>query len=258
MKVIAVANQKGGAGKTTTALNLAYGLANRKKKVLVIDMDGQCNLSFLLGLDSDTINSSENNIYTVLREKKDINECIIKTASGLSLIPGSPALYEADMTISKVGKEYKLKKALEKTSKYDYIIIDTCPSLGILTVNAFTASDSVVVPVQAELLSLLGLHQLYETLTAVREYCNPALKINGILVTRYQGRARISKDFHEALSMQAIELGTKVYPTPIRESVTVKEAQAMQQSLYTYAPNSPVTQDFESFIDAFLKGANKS
>lgn len=257
MKIIAVANQKGGAGKTTTALNLAYGLAAKRKKVLLIDMDGQCNLSFLLGLESAVIEESDQNIYQVMREKADINACIVKTDGGLSLIPGSPALYEADMTISKVGKEYKLKKALEKISGFDFVVIDTCPSLGILTVNAFTAADTVIIPVQAELLSLLGLRQLSDTLDAVREYCNPELKIDGILITRYQGRARLSKDFHDALGQQAAALGTKVYPVPIRESVTIKEAQAMRQSLFAYAPNAAVSTDYQAFVDAVLKGAKR-
>lgn len=256
MKIIAVANQKGGAGKTTTTLNLAYGLASKGKKILAIDMDGQCNLSFLLGVDTEVLHESDNNIYSVLNGKQKIKNSIISFGN-IDLIPGSPALYEADMTINKVGKEYRLKKALSEIKNYDYIIIDTCPSLGILTVNAFTASDSVIIPVQAEVLSLVGLQQLSETLDAVKEFCNPDITIDGILVNRYQSRARLSKDFYNALQIQAESLNTKVFESQIRESVTVKEAQSMKQSIFEYNEKAPVTQDYINFIDEFIKGESK-
>lgn len=257
MKIIAVANQKGGAGKTTTALNFALGLAASNRKILLIDMDGQCNLSFLLGIPNDTLQNSTKNIYSVLIGKYPITDCII-SSHGVDIVPASPALYEADLTINKVGKEYKLKKALSAISDYDYIILDTCPSLGILTVNAFTAADCVIIPVQAELLSLVGLQQLAETLDAVKEYCNPHLQINGILVNRYQGRARLSQDFMGALQQQAEMLGTKVYAVPIRESITVKEAQSLQQSIYEYGAKSAVTQDYHALIAEFLKGEKQA
>ena len=255
MQVIAVANQKGGAGKTTTALNLAYGLYARGKKVIVIDMDGQCNLSFLLGLENDQLQKAEHQIYAVLTGKQPVRSCIVE-CGGLHLLPASPALYEADMSIHQIGKEYRLREALKDLQGYDYVILDTCPSLGILTVNAFTASNRVIIPVQAELLSLVGLQQLSETLEAIRTYCNSSLVIDGILVTRYQRRTRLSRDFLCALQQQAELLHTKVYAQTIRESVTVKEAQSMRQSIFAYDPKAAVTQDYAEFVDEFMKGAS--
>ena len=234
MEIISVANQKGGAGKTTTALNLAYGLAASGKKVLVIDMDGQCNLSFLLGLGNDRLQSEERQIYAVLTGKQPLRGCIVSfTGSNtIDLIPASPALYEADMTINQIGKEYRLREALKDLTGYNYVIIDTCPSLGIL-------------------------QQLSETLDAIRTYCNPALVIDGILVTRYQSRTRLSKDFLQALQKQAEALHTKVYAQTIRESVTVKEAQSMQRSIFEYDARSAVTNDYRQFIKEFMEGDRK-
>ena len=255
MHIIAVANQKGGAGKTTTALNLAYGLAARGRRVLAIDMDGQCSLSFLLGMENDRLQETERNVYAVLRGKQPLSACIVQTGS-VDLIPAAPALYEADMTISQIGKEYRLRDALKGITDYDYVIIDTCPSLGILTVNAFTASERVIIPVQAELLSLIGLQQLSETLEAIRTYCNPALLIDGILVTRYQSRTRLSRDFMNVLRQQAAAMQTKVYASAIRESIIVKEAQSMRRPIFEYDAKAAVTQDYIQFIDEFEKGVS--
>jgi chromosome partitioning protein len=256
MHIISVANQKGGAGKTTTALNLAYGLAAHGKKVLVIDMDGQCNLSFLLGMENERLQTEECQIYAVLTGKKQIRDCIVNAGS-VDLLPASPSLYEADMTINQIGKEYKLREALKDIKDYDDIIIDTCPSLGILTVNAFTASERVIIPVQAELLSLIGLQQLSETLEAIRTYCNPSLVTDGILVTRYQSRTRLSKDFLSALQQQAEALKTKVYTQTIRESVIIKEAQSMRKSIFEYDAKAAVTKDYKTFVDEFMKGVSE-
>ena len=256
MHIIAVANQKGGAGKTTTALNLAYGLATRGRRVLAIDMDGQCSLSFLLGMENERLQETDRNVYAVLRGRQPAASCIVQTGS-VDLLPAAPGLYEADMTINQIGKEYRLQEALQGVTGYDDIIIDTCPSLGILTVNAFTASERVIIPVQAELLSLIGLQQLSETLEAIRTYCNPGLLIDGILVTRYQSRTRLSRDFMSALRQQAEALHTKVYAAAIRESVIVKEAQSMRRPVFEYDAKATVTQDYIQFIDEFEKGVSE-
>lgn len=249
MKIITVGNQKGGAGKTTTALNLILGLQKKHRRVLAIDMDGQCNLSYLLGVEEQILSESDENIYSILRGKKDAASCILHTEMHVDLIPASPALYEADMTINKVGKEYRLKKALESISEYEYVIIDTPPNLGIVTVNAFTASNSVIIPVQADILSLIGLNQLEETLKAVQEYTNSDLHIDGILITRYNSRTRLSQDFRSAIEQQATQIGTQVFQSEIRESVTIKEAQVSKQSLYDYAGKSKVAMDYMKFVD---------
>lgn len=249
MKIITVGNQKGGAGKTTTALNLIFGLQQKERKVLAIDMDGQCNLSYLLGVPEMVLTESDSNIYSILRGKQDVASSIFHTEANVDLIPANPALYEADMTINKVGKEYRLKKALENVSDYDVVVIDTPPNLGIVTVNAFTASDSVIIPVQADILSLVGLTQLVETLQAVQEYTNPNLQIDGILITRYNSRARLSKDFRTALEQQAAQIGTRVFQSTIRESVIIKEAQVSRESLYVYAGKSKVTADYLQFLE---------
>ena len=150
MHIIAVANQKGGAGKTTTALNLACGLAARGKRVLAIDMDGQCSLSFLLGMENDRLQETERNVYAVLRGKQPLSACIVQTGS-VDLIPAAPALYEADMTISQIGKEYRLRDALKGITDYDYVIIDT-PPIGTVIDAAILSrfADGAAMVVESE------------------------------------------------------------------------------------------------------------
>ena len=246
MEVVAIVNRKGGVGKTATAQALGAGLARKKKKVLYIDLDSQTNLSYGLGADAAGLNSMD-----VLTGETTAAEAIQHTPQG-DIIAGSEALAVADAVIDGTGKEYRLKEAIDGL-KYDYIIIDTPAQLGTLTVNALTAANSVVIPVQAEVYSLQGIGQLSKTIEAVKKYCNRDLYIRGILITRYNGRAVISKDMQSNLKDAAEQLKTKLYSTPIRECVSIKEAQAIQQDIFTYAPRSNAAKDYEAFIKEFME-----
>ena len=246
MEVVAIVNRKGGVGKTATAQALGAGLARKKKKVLYIDLDSQTNLSYGLGADPEGPNSMD-----VLTGEATAAEAIQHTPQG-DAIAGSEALAGADAAIDGTGKEYRLKEAIDGL-QYDYIIIDTPAQLGTLTVNALTAANSVVIPVQAEVYSLQGIGQLSKTIEAVKKYCNRDLYIRGILITRYNGRAVISKDMQSNLKDAAEQLKTKLYSTPIRECVSIKEAQAIQQDIYTYAPRSNAAKDYEAFIKEFTE-----
>lgn len=246
MEVIAIVNRKGGVGKTATAQALGAGLAHKKKKVLYIDLDSQTNLSYGLGADPSGLSSMD-----VLTGEATAEEAIQHTPQG-DIIPGAEALAGADAIIDGTGKEYRLKEAIEGL-KYDYIIIDTPAQLGTLTVNALTASNSLIIPVQAEVYSLQGIGQLNKTIEAVKKYCNKDLYIRGILITRYNGRAIISKDMQANLQEVAERLNTRLYSTPIRECVSIKEAQATQQDIYSYAPRSNAAKDYEAFIKEFTE-----
>lgn len=249
MKTIAIINQKGGVGKSTTAFTLASGLKNKGYKTLCIDMDAQGNLSYTADANDDLLT-----IYDLLAEDANINQAIQHTKN-FDLIASSKALSGADGFITDIGKEYKLKEILESVkNNYDYIIIDTPPALGILTVNALTACDSVIIPAQADIYSLQGIEQLSKTIQPIKKYCNDKLKIDGILLTRYSPRAILSREVAEIANDLAQNLNTKVFKSTIREAIAVKESQINKQSLFDYAPNSNVTNDYLNFVNEILKG----
>lgn len=245
---IAVINQKGGVGKSTTAYALGAGLILKGYKVLFMDLDAQGNLSYNMGALSKSITSLE-----VLTGTATAQEATVTTASG-DLIPASPALASADALITTTGKEYRLREALEPLKKsYDYIILDTPPALGILTVNALTACNSVVIPAQADTFSLQGIGQLSQTIQTVKKYCNPSLSIKGIVITRYSSRAVLTRDMTELLDDTARQLNTKLYKTKIRECIAIKEAQASQQDIYSYSPKSNATADYKQLVEEILE-----
>ena len=242
-EVLAIINQKGGVGKSTTAAALGAGLILKGYRVLYIDLDAQGNLTFNMGAGASALSSLEMLTGTATAE-----EAIRHTEQG-DIIPASPALAGADNLITTTGKEYRLKEALEPLYKlYDYIVIDTPPALGILTVNALTACTGAIVPAQADAWSLQGITQLNGTIQTVKKYCNPALKVKGIMLTRFNSRAVVSRDMQELIAQTADALNTKLYKTTIRECTALKEAQAVQQDIYSYAPRSNATADYKALV----------
>ena len=248
MKTITVTNQKGGTGKTTTAIQLAAGLSLKGYKTLSIDLDAQGNLTYTAGAKTNGATAPG-----VLTGEVKAEDAIQHTPSG-DIIAANKALAGADAFIADTGKEYRLKEALESLqAAYDYIIIDTPPALGILTINALTACNSVIIPAQADIYSLQGIEQLADTMKPVKKYCNPNLKIAGILLTRYSSRSVLSREVAELAEQLADKLGTKLFKTTIREAIAVKEAQISQQSLFDYAPKAKVTEDYRAFIEELLE-----
>lgn len=253
MKTIAVANRKGGVGKTTTAAALVGGLTLKGYRVLAIDLDAQRNLTSTMQARSDSKTA-----LGVLTGDVTAREAIRHTEGG-DIIPSSKALSGADATLTETGKEYRLKEALEPIEgEYDYCIIDCPPALGILTVNALTAADSVIIPAQADIYSLEGIEDLQETIQPVKRYCNPDLTIEGILLTRYSPRSVLSRDVTTLAEQLASKLGTTLFKATIREAVAVKEAQISQQNLFVYAPKSKVSEDYRAFIEELLEREGKS
>ncbi len=336
---IAVSNQKGGVGKSTTANAIGAGLFRRGKRVLYIDLDAQGNLSYSLGVGNEASLTS----FDVLTGEATLEEAIVHTPQG-DLLPFSPSLSKIDSILTETGKEYRLRdqlkagqqkyapgggnvtfhplsrcasvvsleeppsganyscssndwqqaaarndcppggefklrpksleeppsganhcvepqvrlsgaKSLDGTSRspasgwWDYIIIDTPPALGTLTVNALTACDSVIIPSQADIYSLQGVGQLIQTIQTVKKYCNNRLFIRGFLLVRYSSRTVISRDMTDLLEDTAHQLNTRLYKTKIRECVAIKESQAKHQDIFTYASKSNAAEDYDNLIN---------
>ncbi len=248
MITIAVANQKGGIGKSTTAAALSEGLTLKGLRALVVDMDPQGSITYIMGDDG-----TPPTVLEVLRRTARARDAIRTTPQG-DILPGNSLLSSADLEFTSIGKEYLLREALAGVATdYDYAILDTPPALGILTINAFTAGDAVIVPAGADILSIQGIEQLSHTINLVKTYCNPKVNIKGLLLTRHNQRTVLSRDFTEAIEEIARGLDTFVYKVWIRDSVVVKEAQARQQGLLAYAPKSAPALDYMAFVEEFLK-----
>src|SRR6266496_3996624 len=248
-RVIAFANQKGGVAKTTSTLNLAVAFAEKGKKVLAVDLDPQGNLTMSQGLNPDTI---ERSMYDVLVHKLPIEQVVHK--GEIDLAVSSIDLAGAELALSSmIGRERALEKALQPVREgYDFVVIDTPPSLGLLTINALVASSGVIVPVQCEYLSLRGLVQLENTLTMIRENLNPRVEIQGILPTMFDKRLLHSK---EAVDILTENFGDLVFNTKIRKTIRFAEAPVKGQSVMSYDPTGEAAALYRDLAKEVLNGS---
>jgi len=248
-RVISFANQKGGVAKTTTTLNLGVALAEQNLRVLLVDLDPQGNLTMSQGLNPDTI---ERSMFDVLVHRLPIQEVIHHTEVDLAV--SSIDLAGAELALSSmIGRERALEKAIAPVREsYDYVLIDTPPSLGLLTINALVASNGVIVPVQCEYLSLRGLVQLENTLSMIRENLNPDVGIEGILPTMYDSRTLHSR---EAVEILQENFGDLVFDTKIKKTVRYAEAPVKGTSVLKYDPSGSAAQAYRDLAKEVLNGA---
>jgi len=248
-QVIAFANQKGGVAKTTTTLNLGVAFKEHGFEVLIVDLDSQGNLTMSQGMDPDQV---ERSMYDVLVHSMPVEEVIHRAEVDVAV--SSIDLAGAELALSSmIGRERALQKALLPVrNRYDYILIDTPPSLGLLTINALTASDGVIVPVQCEYLSLRGLVQLENTLSMIRENLNPVVEIKGILPTMYDARTVHSR---EAVEMLKENFGDLVFETRIKKTIRYAEAPVEGSSVLKYDSSGPAAKAYRDLAKEVLNGA---
>jgi len=249
-KIVAIANQKGGVGKTTTAINLSSCLAHFGQETLLIDMDSQSNTTSGLGMDKEKVRHS---IYEVLLEKVAVEDILVPTEiDWLDLIPANVNLIGAEVElVGLISRETRLKKALNGLDHiYRYILLDCPPSLGLLTVNSLTAAHSVIIPIQCEYYALEGLGQLLDTLRLVRENLNPRLEIEGVLLTMYDVRVNLCNQVVEEVSKFFREA---IYQTKIPRNVRLAEAPGFGKPVILYSRDSKGAQAYLSLAREFLK-----
>jgi chromosome partitioning protein len=254
-RIYAFANQKGGVGKTTTSISLGAHLAAVGKRLLLIDIDPQANATSSLGVDKNRLPLS---IYEALIHQVSLSQIVMSLDNaGLELVPSSPSLAGATVEIMRLPEPtHLLRKTLATLDKrYDYIFIDTPPSLGILTVNALTAAEKVIIPVQCEYLSLEGLGQLVHTIDLVRSKLNPSLKIAGLVMTMYDVRTKISQQVVDEVRKY---FPGKVFSTIIPRNVRLSEAPSYGESILSYAPKSSGALAYRALAKEFLRRTDQT
>ncbi|MFA0815051.1 MAG: ParA family protein [Anaerofustis sp.] len=246
-KVICITNQKGGVGKTTSTACLAAGYRSLGNRVLCIDFDPQANLSFSCGTTNEEGNAT---IYDVVKGQCDAPGAIMRASSTFDMIPSNILLSGIELEFTNTGREYLLREALQPImDRYDYILIDTPPALGILTVNALTACDYVIIPMLADIFSLQGIAQLAETISRVKTYCNAKIKVEGILLTKYNSRTILSREIKRITEMIASDMHTDVFRTAIRSSVVLMEVQANQENILDYVNKHTAIDDYMRLVN---------
>lgn len=252
-KIITVTNQKGGVGKTTTTLALASVFHNKGFKVLVIDMDPQGNLGFSLGAD----NIISGTIYEVLKGELRAQYAIQHTRT-VDVIASNILLSAIELEFTDTGREYLLRNAIASIKDfYDYIFIDTPPALGILTINALTASNSVIIPMVADIFSLQGITQLNETVHRIAQYSNPDLCIEGVLLNKFDKRILLNREVKGAAELVFSQLDIPMFKTTIRPSVTVSEAQSAQKDVVKYCNRQGIVRDYFNVAAEIIKKGDK-
>jgi len=246
--ITSVINQKGGTGKTTTAVNLASALVRKKKKVLVIDLDPQGNLSYSLG-----ISDFEDSISDALLQKKKIPEIVVER-EGIDIAPTDRRLSKLEFGTKNKISEYLLRDVLRKVKNYDYVIIDCPPSLSALTLNALSASDNVVIPIQLDVFSIQGLEQIMETINEVKSSFNKKLKIAGVLPVLVDGRKRLTLEIKEYVRKN---FKVNMFKSEIRTNVKAAEAPSFGESVIEYSPSSNSAKDYMKFCSEYLRAVKK-
>ncbi len=253
VRILAVANQKGGVAKTTTVVNLAAALAELDQRVLVVDLDAQACATFSLGLDPEDLEDTGATVFMTRDPQQNIAALVTTTPDGIDLLPASIDLAGADRALASVmGREYVVRDALAPLhDRYDWILLDCSPSLGIITINALTAADSVLVPLQCETLSHRGVGQLMETISDVQRLTNPSLRILGVLPTLFDGRTTHAR---AVLADLGPRYGVRVF-SPISRSIRFAEAPAAGRSILATAGSSRGAQDYRTLAKDILAAA---
>lgn len=247
-KVIAVTNQKGGVGKTTTCSSLCGCLSAMNNRVLAIDLDPQGNLSFSLGAQADGCYT----VYEVFKGSVSLYDTI-QHAACCDVVPANILLSGCELELTNIGREYILREQLNSVADdYDFVIIDTPPALSILTINAYIAANELIIPMVPEILSLQGIAQLKETIFAVKKYYNKSLEIRGILLNKYNPRLILTKEVEDMANMIAEQLDTDVFAQKISNSVIIAEAPAHAKTIIEYAPKSKPAEEYTNLIYEIL------